>query len=63
MPWDTDARLQKEYGLERRDVDTLLSLDEYGGEGVDYFEAVVPTPDMGKRACNWYALLLILSRS
>ena len=53
MPWETDVRLQKDYGLSRRDVDTLLSLDEYGGAGVSYFEAVVPEPKLGKKACNW----------
>lgn len=54
MPWETDTRLQKDYGLNRRDVDTLLSLDEYGGAGIAYFEAVVPEPTLGKKACNWY---------
>lgn len=55
MPWETAARLQATYGLTRRDVDTLLSLDEYTGAGVEYFEAVAPGADakLGKKACNW----------
>lgn len=55
MPWETATRLQSDYGLTRRDVDTLLSLDEYGGAGVAYFEAVAPStdPKLGKKACNW----------
>lgn len=59
MPWETDARLQADYGLSRRDVNTLLSLDEYTGAGVKYFEEVVPEPKLGKKACNWCVLSFI----
>lgn len=55
MPWETAARLQAAYGLSRRDADTLLSLDEYGGAGAAYFEAVAgdAATGTGRKACNW----------
>jgi aspartyl-tRNA(Asn)/glutamyl-tRNA(Gln) amidotransferase subunit B len=54
MPWDTVERLTAEFGLVRRDVETLVALDEYEGKGVAYFEQVVQgDKQIGKKASNW----------
>ena len=55
MPWDTVKRLTEHYGVAGRDVETLLGLDEFDGEGVKYFEEVTGgQAKLGKRAINWY---------
>ena len=55
MPWDTVKRLTEYYGVAGRDVETLLGLDEFDGEGVKYFEKVTGgDANLGKRAINWY---------
>lgn len=54
MPWDTVTRLTEFYGVSQKDVETLLGLDEYDGEGVRYFEEVTGgDPKLGKRTINW----------
>lgn len=54
MPWDTVERLTAEFGLVKRDVETLVALDEYEGKGVAYFEQVVQGDEqIGKKASNW----------
>jgi aspartyl-tRNA(Asn)/glutamyl-tRNA(Gln) amidotransferase subunit B len=54
MPWDTVDRLTKHYGVSKRDVETLLGLDEFDGAGVRYFEQVTGGEAvLGKRAINW----------
>lgn len=55
MPWDTVQRLTAEFGVVKRDVETLVALDEYEGKGVAYFEQVVQgDKQIGKKASNWY---------
>lgn len=54
MPWETVKRLTEHYGVDKRDVDTLLGLDEYTGAGVQYFEEVTGgQAKLGKKAINW----------
>lgn len=54
LPWECVARLTSTYGLERRDVETLISLDEYGGAGVTYFESAAGNNGaLGKKISNW----------
>jgi len=54
MPWDTVKRLTKVYGVSKKDVETLLGLDEFDGAGVNFFEEVTQgDPKLGKRAINW----------
>lgn len=54
MPWDTVKRLTDVYGVSKKDVETLLGLDEFDGAGVRYFEEVTKgDPKLGKRAINW----------
>lgn len=54
MPWNTVKRLTDFYGVAKRDVDTLLGLDEFEGAGVRYFEEVTGGEAvLGKRAINW----------
>jgi aspartyl-tRNA(Asn)/glutamyl-tRNA(Gln) amidotransferase subunit B len=54
MPWDTVKRLTEVYGVSKKDVETLLGLDEFDGAGVRYFEEVTQgDPKLGKRAINW----------
>lgn len=54
LPEETIARLTSTYGLERRDVETLIGLDEYTGAGVAFFEAVVGgDAELGKKVSNW----------
>jgi Asp-tRNA(Asn)/Glu-tRNA(Gln) amidotransferase B subunit len=58
MPWDTVKRLTEHYGVAGRDVETLLGLDEFDGQGVEYFENVTGgEAKLGKRAINWYVQL------
>lgn len=55
MPWDTVTRLTGHYGVAKRDVETLLALDEYEGAGIKYLEEVTGgDAKLGKRAINWY---------
>lgn len=57
MPWDTTTRLMTHYNVGQRDVETLLALDEFDGNGVKYFEEVTGgEAKLGKRAINWSAL-------
>jgi len=54
MPWDTVKRLTEVYGVSKKDVETLLGLDEFDGAGIRYFEEVTQgEPNLGKRAINW----------
>jgi aspartyl-tRNA(Asn)/glutamyl-tRNA(Gln) amidotransferase subunit B len=54
MPWNTVKRLTDFYGVAKRDVDTLIGLDEFEGAGVRYFEEVAGGEAvLGKRAINW----------
>lgn len=54
MPWETVTRLTTMYGIDRRDVETLIGLDEYTGAGVAYFEAVAGSDAaLGKKVSNW----------
>jgi aspartyl-tRNA(Asn)/glutamyl-tRNA(Gln) amidotransferase subunit B len=54
MPWDTVKRLTEVYGVSKKDVETLLGLDEFDGAGVRYFEEVTQGDSkLGKRAINW----------
>lgn len=54
MPWDTVTRLTEYYGVSKKDVETLLGLDEFDEQGIKYFEQVTGgDPKLGKRAINW----------
>jgi aspartyl-tRNA(Asn)/glutamyl-tRNA(Gln) amidotransferase subunit B len=56
MPWMTVERLKGMYeGLEDRDVETMIQMDEYHGKGVGYFEEMMSGLDLGKgkKAVNW----------
>lgn len=56
LPWETVQRLVREYpGLEDRDVETMISLDEYHGRGVRYYEEMMSGLERrkGKKAANW----------
>lgn len=54
MPWETVSRLVDACGLEPRQVETLIGLDEYTGAGVEYYEAVVGGDvQLGKKVANW----------
>jgi aspartyl-tRNA(Asn)/glutamyl-tRNA(Gln) amidotransferase subunit B len=59
LPDTARQRLATEYGVTHTDVDTLLGLDEFHGQGIDYFEAVVKGTGKtdklldGKKAVNW----------
>ncbi|TXT09206.1 hypothetical protein VHUM_02680 [Vanrija humicola] len=60
MPWVTVKRLTAAYGLDSRDVETLIGLDEYTGAGIAYFETVVGNDAaLGRKASNWIAHELI----
>jgi len=55
MPWSAIDRLQSTYGVEKRELETLLSLDEYDAAGLAYFEQVTGgDAKMGNRAINLY---------
>lgn len=44
----------KQFDLPRRDVETLVGLDEYEGQGLRYYEAVAQGDlKIGKKALNW----------
>ena len=54
MLWDTVDRLTGLYGVARRDVETLIGLDEYDAKGVKYYEDVTRgNVELGKKALNW----------
>lgn len=54
MPWQSVERLVKTYGVTKRDAETLLGLDEYGAQGMTYFEEVVKQDKkIAKKAINW----------
>ncbi|BEJ00419.1 hypothetical protein CcaverHIS631_0502760 [Cutaneotrichosporon cavernicola] len=54
LPWSTVSRLAKTYGLDRRDVETLVHLDEYAGAGAAFFEeAAGGDKHLGKKVSNW----------
>lgn len=66
MPWKTVERLLGTHeGLEARDVETMIALDEYEGKGVRYFEDVLASMPgsegekdsgrgrRGKKVVNW----------
>lgn len=54
MPWETVNRICKTYDVPKRDVETLLSLDEYGAAGITYFEEITQgETKLGKRSLNW----------
>jgi hypothetical protein len=53
MPWGTIKRLVAEYGIAKRDAETLLALDEFEMRGIRYFEdATGGEAKFGKRAVN-----------
>ena len=54
MPWDTVERIVKTYDVPKRDVETLLGLDEYNARGIKFFEEVARGDvNLGKRTLNW----------
>ncbi|WVQ95200.1 aspartyl/glutamyl-tRNA(Asn/Gln) amidotransferase, B subunit [Kwoniella sp. CBS 9459] len=54
MPWEIVDRLTSTYGVTKRDVETLIGLDEYHALGVRYYEDVVQGDRaIAKRAMNW----------
>lgn len=54
MPWSTVARLTETYGLDTRDIETLVHLDEYAGAGVTFFEeAAGGDKELGRKVSNW----------
>ncbi|WRT68671.1 aspartyl/glutamyl-tRNA(Asn/Gln) amidotransferase, B subunit [Kwoniella shivajii] len=55
MPWDSVDRLMILYGVSKRDVETLIGLDEYHFLGIKYYEDVVKGDDkkIAKKAMNW----------
>ncbi|KAL0247409.1 glutamyl-tRNA(Gln) amidotransferase subunit B, mitochondrial [Cryptococcus tetragattii IND107] len=56
MPWQSVERLLEAYGVTKRDAETLLGLDEYGAQGMTYFEEVVKQDKkIAKKAINWIA--------
>lgn len=45
-----------QYNVGQKDVETLLALDEFDGNGIRYFEEVTGgDAKLGKRAINWSA--------
>lgn len=47
------------YGVPKRDVETLVGLEEYGLQGIRYFEEVIGRNEkIGKKALNWYGMVL-----
>ena len=55
FPWDTVDRLTSAHDLQRRDVETLVGLDEFEAQGVKYYEEVRrENPAIAKKALNWY---------
>jgi hypothetical protein len=54
LPWEAVQRLTDRFGADKRDVETLLSLDEYNVAGLLYLEEVVQgDTHLGKKALNW----------
>ena len=55
LPWETIDRICSTYGVQQRDVETLVNLDDMGGKGLRYFDNVVEDDkELGKIALNWY---------
>jgi aspartyl-tRNA(Asn)/glutamyl-tRNA(Gln) amidotransferase subunit B len=53
LPGQTVHRLIEQYGVPKKEVETLIGLDEYHFQGVAYFEQVSQGDnDLGKRALN-----------
>ncbi len=53
MPWAAVKRLQAVYGVDKRELETLIGLDEYHLAGLKYFEHVAGgNANHGKRAIN-----------
>ncbi|TYJ57274.1 glutamyl-tRNA(Gln) amidotransferase subunit B, mitochondrial [Cryptococcus floricola] len=54
MPWESVERLGDDYGVTKRDAETLLGLDEYHATGIAYYEQVVSGENkIAKKATNW----------
>jgi len=54
LPWDTAERVSREYSVPKRDVETLLGLDEYGASGITYFEEITQgETNLGRKTLNW----------
>ena len=54
MPWEAADRLVQQFGVVRRDVETLIGLDEYDGLALKYFDQVTRGEEkIGKKALNW----------
>ena len=54
MPWDAIDRLMEQFNVARRDLETLVTLDGYGGQGIKYFEEVAQGDiEIGRRAISW----------
>ncbi|WWC90442.1 aspartyl/glutamyl-tRNA(Asn/Gln) amidotransferase, B subunit [Kwoniella dendrophila CBS 6074] len=54
MPWDVVKRLTNTYSVQKRDVETLIGLDEYHARGIRYYEDVVAgDKKIAKKAMNW----------
>lgn len=66
LPDAARDRLSAHYGITPTDVDTLMSMDEFDGHGIKYFEEVVKGPNSseshldGKKAVNWYVLYTMI---
>lgn len=60
MPWESVDRLVGQYDVAKRDVETLVGLDEYEGKGLQYYEEVTGgEAKIGKKALNWYVVSAI----
>ncbi|WVW85339.1 aspartyl/glutamyl-tRNA(Asn/Gln) amidotransferase, B subunit [Kwoniella bestiolae CBS 10118] len=56
MPWEVIKRLTETYGVQKRDVETLIGLDEYNFDGIRYYEDVIGVngdKKIAKKAMNW----------
>ncbi|OCF57715.1 aspartyl/glutamyl-tRNA(Asn/Gln) amidotransferase, B subunit [Kwoniella mangroviensis CBS 10435] len=56
MPWQVVKRLTDTYGVQKRDVETLIGLDESGFEGIRYYEDVIGQGEdkkTAKKSMNW----------
>lgn len=57
LPWETVTRISEQYGVPKRELETLMGLDEYHAAGINYFEEITQGDvKLGKRALNWYVL-------
>ncbi|ORX38272.1 biosynthesis-related protein [Kockovaella imperatae] len=60
LPWETVDRMCTAYDVQKRDVETLIGLDEVNGQGLSYFEGVVQDdPSLGKPAMIWINHVLL----